>query len=516
MRKLNLITQLMTMPNPALRLLHRFIICMMSAFFLMTGAVLAGENPDRGKNIPVRIHVTYQENNYSSPWKQKKAGSRSGYGCVLPFKRILTTADIVKDSTMIKVEKPSGTKYYPGWVEVIDYDVDLAVVIIEDESFFEGLVPVEISEKTRVDQPVKFLVIENSKKIRAIPGEIVKISVENYYLGHDKFLTYGAAVNFEDRGGGWSEPVFSDGRLIGLTMSYNGKKQYATIIPGSIISRFLSAAFLPGGYIGFPHHGFVGEGVRDPVLRNYLKLPPDSGGLYISSVYPGGSAAGILKEGDVLISVEGCQIDIDGYYDNPDWGSIDYRDLFSRFHFPGEEVEVEIFRDGEKLKKLLKLSRFDRSDYLIPPSGCGDFPDYLIVGGLVFQELTGDYLKEWGDNWQTEANKKYVYYYTYLSRQSKTGRRRIVILNKILPDRINLGYQGMADLVLSEVNGRPISIIEDVDQALNFPENGFHRFTFEEFNQELLLPIDSLAEADRRIREQYGIDRLRRLRGKDN
>jgi len=311
-------------------------ICLVLVLFFLASSVSTGDDSDSVENKPVRLHVTYQENNYSSPWKQKKSGSRSGYGCVLSSGRILTTADMVKDSTMIKVEKPAGKEYYPARVEVIDFDVDLAVVSVQDESFFDGLRPVEMDPRIRTDQPVKFLVMENSNKIRAIPGEIVKISVEDYFLGPDKYLTYGAAVNFEDRGGGWSEPVFSGGKLIGLTMSYSGKKQYANIIPASIINRFLEAD-RPGGYIGFPHHGFIGTGVRDPVFREYLGIPPEVGGLYISSVYPGWSADGVLEEGDLLFSVDGFPIDADGYYTNPDWGSIDYRDLFSRFHFPGED-----------------------------------------------------------------------------------------------------------------------------------------------------------------------------------
>jgi len=482
-------------------------ICLALGIFFMAGSVFARSDSNLTENTPIRLHVTYQEKNHSSPWKQKKAASRSGYGCVLSSRRILTTADIVKDSTMIKVEKPAGKEYYPGRVEVIDYDVDLAVVSVEDESFFDGLRPVEMDPRIRIDQPVKFLVMENSNKIRAIPGEIVKISVEDYFLGPDKFLTYGAAVNFEDRGGGWSEPVFSGGRLIGLTMSYSGKKQYATIIPASIISRFL-AADLPGGYIGFPHHGFTGAGVRDPVFREYLGIPPEVGGLYISSIYPGGSADGVLQEGDVLVAVDGFPIDVDGYYTNPDWGSIDYRDLFSRFHSPGDEIEVELFRGGKKLRKKLKLVRSELSDYLITPYSSGESPEYLIIGGLIFQELTADYLKDWGEKWQTKANKKYLYYYTYHSRRPEPGRDRIVILNKILPDPINLGYQGIADLVLAQVNGRSISGIGDVSEALNHPEKGFHRFTFEEFDRELILPVNSIPEADLRIGEQYGIGKM--------
>ncbi len=461
-------------------------------------------------DTPVKLYVTYQETNYSSPWQKKKAASRSGYGCILPSRKILTTADIVKDATMIKVEKNTEKKYYPGKIEAIDYDADLAVLTVDDDSFFNDLKPVELEEKVRIDQPVKFLVFEESDNIRAIPGEIVKVSVEQYYLGLDSFLAYGAAVNFEDRGGGWSEPVFADGKLVGLTMSYNSKEQYATIIPSSIIRHFLEASS-GGRYRGFPFHGFAGSAVRDPVFRKFLRLPPDVGGLYIHTIFPGGSAAGTLKEGDVLLSVAGHAIDADGYYRDTLWGRLDYRDLFSRFHYPGDTVEVEIFRDGTILRLPIEMKRWVRSDYLIPPYSCGTPTKYLIVGGLILQELTADYLKEWGPNWQTAANKKFLYHYFYNSRHRRPGRERIVILNRLLPDGINLGYQRMEDMVVSKVNGRPIGKLEDVVEALGHPERGFHRFIMEEFNREIILPVDSLPEADRRIGTQYGIDEMRRI-----
>ncbi len=473
--------------------------------WVVPGAVFGLTPSDNSAAFPVKLSVTYQETDYSSPWKEKTAQDRTGYGCVLPRRRILTTADIVKDATMIKVEKNTEKKYFQGRIEVIDYDVDLAIISIEDDAFFNDLAPVEMDPRVRIDQPVKFMVLEESEKIRAIPGEIVKVSVENYYLGRDSFLTYGAAVNFEDRGGGWSEPVFSDGKLIGLTMSYSSKKQYAIIIPVSIINRFLNAIH-PTGYIGFPHQGFSGSGARAPALRKYLRMPPGSGGLYINTVYPNSSAEGVLQEGDVLLSVDGFAIDADGYYDNPLWGQLDYRDLFSRFHYPGETAEVKLLRDGEVARKKMRLKRWNRSDYLNPPYDSGVLTEYLIVGGLIIQELTADYLKEWGKNWRTRANKKYLYHYFYNDRRPEPGRERIVILNKILPDRINLGYQGMGDMVIAKVNGRPISKLADVVEALKYPEKGFHRFTFEEFDREIVLPVDLLPEADRRIGRQYGID----------
>lgn len=459
----------------------------------------------------VRLRVAYQEAAYSSPWKRKREESRSGYGCVVAPGMIITTADIVKDATMIKVEKRREKRYFEGRIKVIDCDVDLAVIAVDEESFFGDLPPLELDQGAELDQPVQFLVFEEPDRIRAIPGSIVKVSVEDYYLSPDRFLVFGAAVNFEDRGGGWSEPVIAGGKLVGLTMSYNGQRQYAAIIPAAIIARFLGSID-EDGYRGFPDEGFAGFPTRAPALREFLRLPEGSGGVYVSSVFPRGSADGVLRGGDVLLAVDGRRLDVEGYYEDPRWGSLDYRDLFTRFYSPGDRVKLELVREGEAIEVEMVLRRWLPEDYLVPPYSCGSPTEYLIVGGAIFQELTLDYLKEWGSQWQLRADKKLYYQYYYNSRRTTPGRERIVILNRVLPDEVNLGYQGLEDLVLAEVNGHPIAKIGDVARALLHPERGFHRFTFEEFDREIIFKVSDLEGADPRIALQYGIQETRYLR----
>ncbi len=477
---------------------------------LFPAGALSG-SPPVPEEFVVRIHVAYQETVPASPWRKRREERRSGYGCVIEPGRILTTADIVKDATLIKVEKRGERLYYRGEVEVIDYDADLALLSVDDDGFFSDLVPVELEEAVEVDQPVQFLVFEEPDRVRAIPGSVVRVSVEQYFLGEDRFLAFGAAVNFEDRGGGWSEPVVSGGRLVSLNMTYNGQRQYAVIIPSAIITRFLEAA-AGEEYAGFPHEGFSAAPARVPALRAFLRIPEGAGGVYVTSVFPRGSAAGVLREGDVVLAVGGRSLDADGYYEDPRWGRLDYRDLFTRHYRPGDRVELELVREGEPLKAEMVLRRWLLSDYLVPPYGYGGEIEYLIAGGAVFQDLTLDYLKAWGSQWHLRANRKFFYNYLYNSRRAGEGRERIVILNRVLPDEVNLGYQGLEDLVLVSVNGRPVGKISDVAEALDHPERGFHRFTFEEFGREIVFRAADLEEADRRIAEQYGIPELRRLR----
>ncbi len=489
----------------------RFLLIILPGVFLSVLSSAAAELPPPITASLVKLRVTYQRYDPSGPWKKEKAASRSGYACVLAGDRLLTTADIVKDSTLIKAEKKADWKYFPAEIEFIDYDLDLAVLAVEDPGFFDDLDPVELASPAKIDQPVRFLVFEDSKNIRAIPGKIVKVSVDSYYLGWEEYLFYGASVNFEDRGGGWSEPVFSRGELIGLTMSYNSSRQYAKIIPSLLIKHFLGSIG-EDGYRGLPSPGFRGEGIQSPALREYLGLDPDQEGVYVQTVYPGGSADGVLRRGDVLLGIDGTAIDGEGYYDHPLWGKIGFSDLITRLYYPGDEAELSLLRDGLVLQKKLPLKRFRQKDYLIPVYNDGTPPDYLIVGGLVIQELSKDYLKRWGKNWSTAGNKKYLYYYWNYARRPSPDREKIVILNRVLPDEINVGYQMLEEDVIEEVNGKKISRIEDVAAALKEPLDGFHRIGFEDFDRKLILPADSLAAADRRIGEKYGIDRMRRIR----
>ena len=456
----------------------------------------------------VKLRVAYQEYDSDSPWKKKNEDTRTGYGCVISPGRILTTADLVRANTLIKVEKGSSGESFTGRVEIADYEIDLAVVAVE-EAFFTDLTGVIMEETVSIDQPVKFLVFEESKEVREIPGNIVRITLDDYFFSWLKYLTYGASVSFENRGGGWSEPVFAGEKLVGITMSYDGERQYAKIIPASIIRRFL-AGIRPDGYRGFAHPGFEWSDIISPDFRKYLGLLPSAEGVYISRVL-GKEGESPWRTGDILLSLDGRRIDSEGYYRHPGWGKMACPDLVQRCHSPGETVALSVFREGRAQAREMKLARFDPEEFLVPHLPVDRPPRYLVVGGLIIQELTRDYLKTWGKEWEDRANKKLLNFYLRRADEPEPGRERIVILNKVLPDEINVGYQDLDNLVLARVNGRPIGRIQDVAAALRSPEGAFHRFTFEEHNQRVILPVETLSEADGRIGRQYGIDRLSRI-----
>lgn len=480
------------------------------AMCLASPAGAADPAPKAPVSPVVRILVTFQTYEPAAPWSKRSNEERAGYGCVLPSGKILTTADLIKNHTFIKVTKSTSGEYHSASVEAVDYDANLVLLAIDTPRYFSDMVPFELGEDVPLDTPVHFLVFEDSGDVRAIPGVLVRAAVSEYALGFLEYLLYGATVSFEGQKAGWGEPVVSQGKLIGLTTFYSEGTQSAKIIPSSIIRHFLRDAG-SGSYRGFPYHGFWITTVRDPVFKRYLGMPDGIEGLYVRYVAPGGSADGTLKVGDLVSSLDGHTLDWDGNYRHPLWGRLAYQDLISRLHYPGDVVPVDIIRGGRPMSLRMKLKRMEPEQYLVPVNPPDPRPAYLVVGGLVIQELTTGYLRAWGEDWTDKAEKRLLFYERYEWLNRLPGRRRIVVLNRVLPDEINIGYQGMKDLVVTRVNGRTISDLCDVAEALRAPENGLHRITLKQFGVEIAIDVNDCAAAAERIAARYGVGEMRYL-----
>jgi len=65
--------------------------------------------------------------------------------------------------------------------------------------------------------------------------------------------------------------------------------------------------------------------------------------------------------------------------------------------------------------------------------------------------------------------------YTYIETGEPTEERReIVVLASVLADEINVGYHDLKDIVISHVNGKKISTMEDLVAAVEGNEGSYH------------------------------------------
>ena len=96
---------------------------------------------ERLKDAVVKIHTTSAPPDYFTPWRLLNAQQSSGSGAVIHGERILTNAHVIADASYIQVQKHGAPKKYLARVAFVSHEADLALLEVDDASFFEGLKP---------------------------------------------------------------------------------------------------------------------------------------------------------------------------------------------------------------------------------------------------------------------------------------------------------------------------------------------------------------------------------------
>jgi hypothetical protein len=209
----------------------------------------------------------------------------------------------------------------------------------------------------------------------------------------------------------------------------------------------------------------------------------------------------------VLLEVSGAKLDPTGHYDHPLYGRMLFALLFSDGHHPGETLEVKVLRDGQRLTLTLPLRRMRAEQDKVPPYVFGRGPEFQIVGGLVFEELTRPYLAAWGD-WSRRAPPRLLIALEREAAEPSEEEPRLVLLTSVLPDAANLGYQDLHDLIVQRVNGRPIGSMANLRAALASPRGGFHvvEFLAGQGSRRIVLDAAEAKASETRIQRAYGVD----------
>jgi S1-C subfamily serine protease len=208
----------------------------------------------------------------------------------------------------------------------------------------------------------------------------------------------------QENGLGWGEPILSDGKLIGLTSGQNN--EYAYAIPSFLIEHFLKDN-LNEGYRGFPGLGIVTQALGPGNLRTLLNADKINGGVRVTDVSNIGPFRNALKKNDIITSIGGKEINGEGMINDSLWGDIAFPAVVNSM-YSGDTVSIKFLRNGNPMTANESLSRFDSNARLIPYYRNTETIPHLIFGGLVFQEVTYEYLMAWGDSWRQTAPSSLV------------------------------------------------------------------------------------------------------------
>lgn len=494
---------------PAMKQILATVATLACTCALSFGAASKPQPPKAPNGAPVvRVSSTNQSYDYAQPWVKKSPFSRRGTGAVLGGQRVLVTAEMVANHNFVELEKPRTGERTPASVEVVDYDCNLALLKPHDPEFLKELGAFELASGADIGDASQILQVESNGEIARTPAMLTTITVAPYPLESASLLTFRLSAPLQSRDSSFVLPAERDGRLLGLLMRYDARTQTADLIPYAIIKLFLDRA-KESPTVGFPRAGVSFASTRDPQLRKFLGLER-AGGVFVTEVLAGSPAeqAG-LQRGDVILEVAGWTVDPDGLYDDPDFGKILFSHLFSSSP-AGSPVPVTLFRGGKSIDTEILPEAPNEEDAISPNQLFDRAPNYLVVGGLVFQELSRSFLREWGGNWRKNAPQRLVYLDAFQS-ELPPDRGKIVFLSSILPSDDTLGYEGLESLVVTRANGKEIQSLTDLQAALNEPMGKFHKIEFEEDPGVIFLNAEQVEANRDRLARDYGIPAMQKL-----
>jgi hypothetical protein len=208
----------------------------------------------------------------------------------------------------------------------------------------------------------------------------------------------------------------------------------------------------------------------------------------------------------LILSIEGFAIDAQGDYEDPDYGVLSLENLATRHRWAGDQVRLKVLRAGKEVETTYQLPKADYRAETVPNAAYDQEPEYLVLGGLVFQPLSVPYLQSWG----TDYMRKAPFRLSFTSQNKSThDRPSLVVLSTILPDIHNLGYQEARWLILDSMNGQKINRLNDLIEAKKSAKNGLHELVFQQGDSlsKLVLDATQTDEATQRVLERYGIEK---------
>jgi hypothetical protein len=446
----------------------------------------------------VTIEVSRKQYDYYQPWSRQPARARK-QGLVIGPQEILTTAEELYDRTLIRLQKGGRGRWTLGEVTWIDYPANLALVTTTETNFWNGLVPATLGGATAADG-LQILRWRNGN-LENRHAEFTQFTVREAQLSTVNHVYFEADSDIQ--GAGWSEPVVADSHVVGLLCSQDGRT--CTAMPAGFINNILDAR-RRGAYHGLGFFHFYWQPAQNPASLTRLKLDGELRGVIVIDApeRPDGGT-NVLRPQDIILTIDGFDIDIQGDYADPDYGHLMLENLSTRGRWAGDEIPMQIWREGKPMNISYRLPQYTYTNSLVPFATYDQAPEYLVVGGLVFQPLTDSYLQSWGTDWKRRAPFRLAY---YRNEEPTQERPALVLLSQVLPDPYNIGYQEQHWLVVDKVNGQRVSRLPELRQALEKPVNGFHIIDFvqsDSLRRMVLAAGEPEREATSRVLRRYGI-----------
>jgi S1-C subfamily serine protease len=481
--------------------------------------VSAADAPASVENSVVKVFSTMVYPDAARPWARQAPTEATGSGVVIEGNRILTNAHVVSYASQIQVQANQEGDKVPATVEAMAPGIDLAVLKLDDESFFKTHAPLARAGKlTDVkDAVLVYGFPTGGNSLSITKGIVSRIEFVGYnYSTAGLRIQIDAAINPGNSGG----PAVVGDQMIGLAFSnLSNAQNIGYIIPNEEITLFLQDV-ADGHYDGKPALYSELQTLENPGLRSYLKLDDSVHGIIVHEPYAPAGATSPLKEWDVIISIGDTPVDDQGMVKLDGNLRVRFPYLLSRTVKDGK-APLTIVRAGKTMKVSVPV--YTDRPALIPDLK-GAYPPYFIYGPIVFSKATTQFIGGFAKNADAMTALSGIGspLITQRSAQPTPERQELVIISSpFFPHKLSKGYGNPFAAVVYSLNGTPVrdlkhlvSLLRDLkeDYLTIQPERkGGETLVFP--RQEMVAATDAIL-SDNGVRAQGSADMMEIWQGK--
>ena len=444
------------------------------------------------KKALVKVYTSHQLFDYLSPWQYGQSANSTATGFIIDGERIITNAHAILNSKFLQVRKEGDSKKYKAVVKFTSEEYDLALVEIEDKSFFKGTVPLKLGTLPEIQEKLTVYGYPlGGDKLSTTQGIVSRMEHNTYTLTNRKFLIgqTAAAINSGNSGG----PVVSKGKVVGVAFAgLNSADNIGYFIPVNILNNFLED-IKDGKYDGSPLLGLEWLELESPSHRRMLGIEDKTGGILIKKVFKNSPFEGVLQKNDVLMKLDNYPIEYDGTIEFRKNEKTDFSYVNQQKKY-GDNLSYEIIRDKKTKTGQVKLEKKDIKYTVVTEVTIETPPSYMVYGGLLFEPLTSNYMAGVIEKLGSVYDREELY----------KDYKELVVLVRVLPFDVNLGYTDAVNQIIVKVNGEKYKDFKDFAQKVKNVKSGF--IIFENDNgDEIVLDVKEVEEQREALMQNYNI-----------
>src|SRR5665213_2508965 len=352
-----------------------------------TNGIVAAATGGGVENSVVKIFSTMRYPDPYRPWTKQSPRDATGTGVVIKGKRILTNAHVVGYASQIQIQANQAGDKLSAQVEFIAPGIDLAVLKLDDESFFDTHPP--LAETTSLpeikDTVMAYGYPEGGNSLSITKGIVSRIEFApyNYSVGGLR-IQIDAAINPGNSGG----PAVVGDKMIGLAFSHLGSADnIGYIIPCEEIELFLQD-IADGHYDGKPALFDDFQTLETSALRPFLKLDKSVEGMIVHRPFSS-EPSYPLKEWDVITKIGDAPVDDQGMIEPGGNLHVQFVYQVQKVARDGK-VPLTIVRGGKTMQ--IELPVLQNRPQVVPDLE-NSYPSYFIYGPLVFSGATKDFVR---------------------------------------------------------------------------------------------------------------------------